>query len=101
MRQSIVWLVTLALTLTVLACGDKVDPAAEKLCTEAADKYIKCVDGMLGKEMADMARSKRKEGIKACAKDKKTIDMYKVCLPKAECDAFTDCMMEYAGANRP
>ena len=101
MKQTIAWLGVLALAMTLLACGDKADPAAEKICTEAADKYIKCVDGMLGKEMADMARSKRKEGVKACAKDKKTLAMYKVCLPKADCEAFMDCMMEYAGANGP
>jgi hypothetical protein len=76
-------------------CSDK-RKAGEKICQEAADRYVWCVEEILDKEMAAIARSKRDEGIKACAKDEKTQEMYRACLPKKDCDAFMDCLTNYA-----
>ena len=75
-----------------LACGKKGD----KLCKEAAARYTGCVAEILGQEMADMARSKQADGIKACSADKKTQAMYEKCLPGAGCQQFMECLESYA-----
>ena len=79
----------------LLGCSDK-RPDGEKICQEAADRYLFCVEEILDKHMAAIAREKRDEGIKACAEDEKTQEMYRVCLPEKGCDAFMECMTDYA-----
>ena len=77
------------------ACSDKRSDG-EKICQEAADRYLYCVEEILDKHMAAIAREKRAEGIKACAKDEKTQEMYRACLPLRKCEAFMDCLTSYA-----
>jgi hypothetical protein len=84
-------LLALPLTLGLLACGD-----GKKVCTQAADQYERCVEKVLGAEMAKMARSKREAGIEACADDKDTIAMYRKCLPEKDCTKFLKCLEDYA-----
>lgn len=72
-----------------------------KVCEKAAKKYAGCVEKILGKEMAAMAKSKEKEGIAACRKDSKTQKMYKKCLPVEDCQKFMDCLEEYARKHGP
>lgn len=80
----------------VAACGGKPSAEAVKTCEKAAERYITCLEETMGKEAADLARSK-KGGIEACAKDKRTVDFYRdKCLPKKTCEEFMDCTMDLA-----
>lgn len=87
--------------LPALLCGPLAGCDGKAICEKAAKKYVGCVEKKLGKEMADMARSKQKEGIKACKEDKKTQKMYKKCLPEKDCDKFMQCLMDYAKKEGP
>lgn len=78
------------------ACGD-----GKKVCTEAADRYEGCIAKVVGAELAAHARSKRKEGIAACAKDTRTVKMYRACLPEKDCEKFLKCLEDYAAKHGP
>ena len=80
--------------LALGACGGKV-------CEKAAKQYTGCVEKILGKEAAQMAKSKQKEGIEACKKDDRTQKMYKKCLPHKDCKKFMDCITDYAKNHGP
>jgi hypothetical protein len=79
--------------LVAAACGGG---EAEKLCRQAATKYTTCIEEVLGPSMAAMARGKQDEGIKACSRDSMTQAMYKECLPTQGCEAFLQCIDDYA-----
>lgn len=79
------WLVVV---VVVAGCGGSRE--ARKVCEAAGEKYASCVQEILGPEMAAMARSK--DGVAACARDDKTVAMYKKCLPEADCKKFMDCL---------
>ncbi len=78
----------LGLVVALAACGGSRE--AKKVCEQAGEKYATCVQEMLGPEMAAMARGK--DGVAACARDDKTVAMYKKCLPEADCTKFMDCL---------
>ena len=76
-----------------LACGSSAEN--KKICEQAAERYIQCTEEIMGKEMADHARSK--DGIDECAQSQRTVDWYKdKCLPKKTCEEFMDCTMDLA-----
>lgn len=87
----------LPLVLALAACGGSRE--AKKVCAEAGEKYASCVAEILGPEMAAMARSK--DGVAACARDDKTVAMYKKCLPETDCRKFMDCLEAYARNSQP
>lgn len=84
--------------LAVSGCEKKPeapDPASMKICKEAGDRYVKCLEETLGKEAADMAKAK--SNVEGCAADKRTVDWYRdKCLPARDCDAFMECTMDLA-----
>lgn len=88
------WLVLVA---ALGACGGNRE--AMKVCEQAGAKYEGCMKEILGPEAADMLRGK--DGVAACARDDKTVAMYKKCLPEADCAAFMDCMESYARDSQP
>lgn len=77
------------------ACGGD----AKKVCNRAYDKYVTCVEKVVGKELAQVARQKK--NIDACAKDKRTVKMYKHCLPVKDCEKFMKCLTDYARTHGP
>lgn len=80
----------------VPGCDSKPDAATTKICEQAAARYITCTEETMGKEAADMVRSK-KGGVEACAKDKRTVSFYRdKCLPTPDCGAFMSCVMDLA-----
>jgi len=93
--------VSLGLLCAMFASAQAGCGGEKKICVEAAEKYTQCVEQILGKEMADMARSKSKAGIKACSEDSRTQKMYEKCMPEKDCEAFMDCTMAYAAAEGP
>lgn len=98
MKLRILWLLVGSLFVAFPSgCGsDK--PSAEnmKICEQAAKRYITCTEEVMGKEMADMARSK-KGGVEACARSQRTVDWYRdKCLPAPDCEKFMECTMELA-----
>jgi len=88
----------LLFVLLTAACGNK---ANREVCEKAADRYSTCVGEILGPEGKALADSKSKDGVKECAGDDKTVEMYKTCLPKPSCKEFMDCMMDYAEKTAP
>src|SRR5262249_49321074 len=64
-------------------------------CEQAATRYETCVGEILGPEMKAMLHGKD-EGLALCAKDDKTVAMYRECLPKATCQEFMDCTENFA-----
>lgn len=78
------------------ACSDKPSAEATEICEKAAKRYITCTEETMGKEAAEMVRAKQ-GGVKACAKDPRTVDFYEdKCLPTPDCDAFMSCVMDLA-----
>jgi hypothetical protein len=71
------------------------------ICDRAATRYVTCVGEILGPEAQRIASSPEKDGRDACARDEKTIDLYRTCLPKTACDEFMDCLTGYAEATAP
>ena len=86
-----------ALILVLAACGGS-DEAAS-VCKQASAKYLGCVKQLLGPEAEQMARAK--EDIAACARDDKTVGMYRKCLAETDCKQFEDCISDYARATLP
>ncbi|HEY5924743.1 MAG TPA: hypothetical protein VIV11_23850 [Kofleriaceae bacterium] len=82
----------------LVACG-KGSKENRKICEQAADKFTSCVSQILGPEMA--AQTRAKDGVAECAKDDKTVTMYRACLPKTDCDEFMTCMEDYARNSAP
>ena len=83
-------------SVAVTSCNDGASAEATKICEEAAQRYITCTEETLGREAADMVRSKQ-GGVEACAKDERTVAFYKdKCLPTPDCDAFMSCVMDLA-----
>lgn len=83
----------------LVACGSKPSRKARKVCKQAAEQYVTCIGDLLGPEMAQAARNK--DGIDACARDERTVEMYRTCLPRTECGEFLDCLENYALAATP
>jgi hypothetical protein len=76
-----------------VACGGA---GSTEICKQAAERYIACTEEIMGKEFADLARSKT-GGVEACAESQRTVDWYNnKCLPKKDCKAFMDCTLELA-----
>lgn len=73
-------------------------PNAEAICTEAADKFILCLERH-SRSAAEMSRQKRDEGIPACAEDPLTVQMYVKCLEHETCEDFMACAIEGAKGN--
>ena len=88
----------IVLVLVAAACSNKANRA---ICEQAADRYTTCVGEILGPDGKALADSKRQDGVKECAGDAKTVEMYKTCLPKTSCNEFMDCMTEYAAKTAP
>jgi hypothetical protein len=84
----------LALSLALFACGGSKE--AKEVCQKAADRYVQCVGEVLGPEAKTMVSAPEKDGREACAKDDRTVEAYKKCLPKTTCDEFMDCVMDLA-----
>ena len=89
------------LVATMISGCKRVKPGDIATCKEAARKYTGCIGEILGKEMAALSRSKEKAGVPACAKDGKTLAMYRKCLPLKGCKKFMDCLTEYAKRHGP
>lgn len=75
--------------------------AALSVCERAAERYVGCMEKLLGEEAGALARSKQKEGIPACAQDPMTVAMYDKCLPEPDCARFQGCMTEFAEHAEP
>src|SRR5258706_10220054 len=86
------WLVLLA----AAACHKS---EARRVCEQAAAKYSSCMRELLGLEAEAMARGK--DGTAACARDDKTVAMYRACLPKSGCTVFLDCLERYTRDSQP
>jgi hypothetical protein len=86
------WLVLLALA----ACSGK----SRAICDQAATRFESCINETLGPEFANMLHG-REQGVDACAKDDKTVAMYRECLPKTTCSEFLDCMEGFAHDHAP
>lgn len=89
--------IVLASLLLVAACGSSKENKA--VCKKAGERYLQCVGEILGPEMQGMAA--KNDGTAACARDDKTVAMYKKCLPSATCSEFMDCMTGYAEDSAP
>lgn len=83
-------------TLLLAACGSSSSKDARDICQRAADRYVQCVGEVLGEEAKAMVSAPGKDGRAQCERDERTVDAYRVCLPKASCDAFMDCVLELA-----
>jgi len=92
--------IALALLVALAGCH-RPSKESREICDRAATRYIQCVGEVLGPEMQQIASSKDKDGREACARDDKTVDLYRACLPKASCNEFMDCLTEYAEATAP
>lgn len=86
-----------AVAVALAAC--KGGGEARKVCAEAGEKYVRCVQEILGPEAAAFARSK--DGVAECTRDDKTVQMYKQCLPVADCTQFMACAEDYARDSLP
>ncbi len=80
------------------ACGGSKEN--KQICQKASTRYLQCVGEILGPEGRALA-ARTGENIDACAKDDKTVAMYRKCLPSATCSQFMDCMTDYAEATVP
>lgn len=74
---------------------------AAAICEKAADRYVGCMEQLLGEEAGALARGKRAEGIPVCARDPMTVSMYRKCLPETDCEKFQKCMMDFAKTTEP
>lgn len=74
---------------------------ATTICEKAAERYIGCMEKLLGEEAGALARGKRAEGIPACARDAMTVTMYRKCLPAADCASFQKCMSDFVKETDP
>lgn len=83
------WLV-FVLPMLAIACSRGESAESKDLCEKAANRWEGCVKEMMGPEMAKMAADKRDIG--ACARDDRTVAMYRTCLPKSSCMQMMDCM---------
>lgn len=72
-----------------------------ELCTRAATQYSKCVGELLGPEARAIVEDNDHDGVAACASDDQTVALYRKCLPETSCNAFMDCMTDYASATAP
>jgi hypothetical protein len=84
------------LLILLAACGK----SGRAVCEKAATRYESCVKEVLGADFANMLHGKDL-GIDVCAKDDKTVAMYRECLPKATCNEFMDCMEGFARDQAP
>lgn len=82
-----------ALAALALLAGPACKGDAKKVCNQAFEKYVTCVEKTVGPELAKMARQKK--DIEACAKDERTVKMYKKCLPVKDCEKFMKCLEDY------
>ena len=80
------------LCLALAACT-KASSEAKEICQQASDRYVQCVGEVLGPEAKALVSAPEKDGREQCAKDPRTVDAYKKCLPKASCDEFMSCVM--------
>ena len=96
-KPAVSWVLVSTLCLTALSCGGKKASEADlQICEQAAKRYVRCTEEILGKEAADMVRAK-KGGVEACARDSRTVAFYRdKCLPTPDCNAFMDCVMDLA-----
>jgi len=85
-------------TLATMHIGCSSGPSAEakKTCKQAGVKYATCI-----KETVGMTVPSSGAGVDQCAKDSKTVTMYKECLPKKDCKAFLKCMDDYVAKTKP
>lgn len=74
---------------------------AQTICRRAADRYIRCMEELLGEEAGALAKKKQGEGVPACAADPNTVAMYRACLPKRGCAEFRACLDAHAKATDP
>ena len=79
----------LVLLAFAAACGGK-SSAARAICERAASRWQSCVGELLGEEAKAYVAGK--DGTAECARDAKTVAMYRACLPVEECGAFLDCL---------
>lgn len=107
-RRPVKWLgaTLLALSVSLGACDKEKEeePPSEvdlMTCRQAAQRYGDCLESEFSKELADAARAKEKEGIPACARSKKTVEYYRICLPKEDCKAFLKCTTSIAMGEKP
>ena len=84
------------LIIFVAACGK----SGRAVCEKAATRYESCIKEVLGADFANMLHGKD-VGVDVCAKDDKTVAMYRECLPKATCNEFMDCMEGFARDHAP
>lgn len=84
--------------ILLAACGGSKEN--KEICKKAGDRYLTCVGEILGPDMRAMAASKG-DGTAACARDDKTVAMYRKCLPSSTCNEFMDCMTNYAESSQP
>lgn len=91
----------LALLVVLAAACRRPSKEDRDICDRAATRYVTCVGEILGPEAQKMASSPEKDGREACARDDKTIELYRTCLPKATCGEFMDCLTDYAAATAP
>ncbi len=82
----------------VAGCGSKAPSAAnQQICTQAAERYVRCVGEELGPEAQRVAASPDKDGVAACARSQRTVAWYRdKCLPTTTCKAFMDCTLDLA-----
>ena len=74
---------------------------SERTCKEAGERYKGCVGDMLGPEAKAFASRPERDGTAACVADPMTVTMYETCLPKTGCDAFMNCLTDYAAKTAP
>lgn len=87
----------LASVLLLAACGASKEN--KEVCKKAGDRYLTCVGEILGPELQGMAA--KNDGTAMCARDDKTVAMYKKCLPSPTCSEFMDCITDYAEGTAP
>jgi|GEM_PF-1940470 len=87
---------TLFLVIFATGCGKGGSAKNKKLCKQAGDKYSTCI-----KEKTGMDVAPNQGNIDACAKDDKTLAMYKECMPKSGCEAFLECIDDYVKKTAP
>src|ERR1051326_5843310 len=84
------------LLLVLVACGK----SGRAVCDKAATRFEGCITEVLGADAAKALHG-RDLGVDACAKDDKTVAMYRECLPKNTCTEFMDCMEGFAREAQP